>query len=404
MIKSENSLVEEALFLCDKIATFSAKRNSIERFCLSPQMADVHQYLTDYFVDSLEAENDRVGNILFVPKKIQGENKAPKRKVLIGSHLDTVSNAGRYDGILGVVIGLLCAREYTNNDIQFDAVGFADEEGGRFGCRFLGSLNFIGQLPADYLPQQDTKGISLEQALLTDVREDFSDYFTSDNDVKNTFIELHIEQGLNLHQADKSLGIVKQICGQAVVSLIFKGKTAHAVSKLPRKDALLSACEFVSQVQKFRKYAPDLHLTVGAIENFPNQSNVVSSQTVVRVDVRHIEDKIRAEVIEKMIALARETCSSLSTELAYDISEQKTVFMDGSMTKNLKDLCHSETISHQMMTSYAGHDALIMSSKISTGFLFLRDDKGISHHPEESVDKQAIGDAFRVLSELVNNC
>ena len=391
-MKTPEQLSAETLELCDKIATFSADSSTIERFCLTPEMAQLHNYLQDYFADSLQRQTDNVGNVLFTPINAHTN---PKRRVLIGSHLDTVSNAGKYDGIIGVVMGLLCAREYSNEGTEFNAIGFADEEGGRFGCRFLGSFNFIGELPSDYLPQQDPQGISLKQAMYEDKLSDFSHHL---NDNSNTsFLELHIEQGLSLHQAEQSLGIVEQICGQAVVSFTFHGRTAHAVSKWGRQDALLSACELVSQAQKLALHSSDLHITFGYIDNAPNQSNVVSHRTTVKADVRHIDDDIRTATIEKIIALAEGISTLHSTELKVEKSEQKTVLMDSTITSNLHRLCQDNDIACQLMTSFAGHDALVMSAKVQTGFLFLRDDKGISHHPQESVDRQAITDAFSIL-------
>lgn len=393
-MKHLNNLTTEALSLCDKIATFSAKKDRIERFCLTSQMEDLHAFLSEYFMHSLTMQCDQVGNVVFSPVKFN----TSKKRILIGSHLDTVSNAGRYDGILGVVMGLLGARELSNEEVAFHTVGFADEEGARFGCRFLGSLNFIGELPPDYLHYKDIEGISLKQALLLETQTDFSDYFTENT--PTYFIELHSEQGLCLHQAKKSLGIVECICGQAVVSFTFHGCSAHAVSKYDRRDALLSACELVSQAQKIALEYDDLHVTFGRINNSPNQSNVVSDQTTVTADVRHVKNKVRMETIQAIITLAQQICTTQGTQLEVDINDQKTVKMDRALLPKLAEICEQNQLAYQPMISFAGHDALVMSAKIPSALIFLRDNKGISHHPEESVDHQAIKDGFQLLQQL----
>ena len=395
-----DKLAREVLTLCEEISRFSAFPQGIKRYCLTPEMDALHSYLQQKYKDIFYVQTDKVGNILFRNKKI---NKNNRKNVLIGSHLDTVDNAGKYDGILGVAIGLVVANKLNNSNAEFSVVGFSDEEGARFGCRFIGSLNFVDKLPESYLEKKDVDGISLGHEVLKRMEEDklsdFSNYLKSE---KPIFIEPHIEQGLQLDKNNKSLGLVEKISGQTLCTIIFTGKSTHAVDKWSRQDSLVVASKLISQAHGLTLYDENVHITLGSIENYPNQSNVVSSKTIVKVDIRHVVEQIRKKVLQRLLACAKGIAIMHDTNMEINIENRETSIMNKNVLKIMKNSCRTEHIKYHPMHSYAGHDAMILNGNASSGLLFLRDRKGISHHPDELILMEDIVEALRFFHRLSN--
>ena len=391
-----NMIAEEALQICKEVSKISSTSTMVKRFCLTNEMDQCHKFLEERFKSFFIIEKDRVGNILFKCKKYD----KTKPTLLFGSHLDTVENAGMYDGILGVVIGLIMGQKFDDHEFNIDVVGFSDEEGGRFGCRFIGSLNFIGELPENYLEAFDKAELKLHEVISSKAPTSFMDYLL---DRKPIFIEPHIEQGTVLDNGKKSIGIVECVSGQTLVEIIFKGKTAHAVNKWGRQDSLAVAADFISQSNSLPLLFKDAHLTVGKIFNHPNLSNVVSSQTSLQVDIRHTLNEVRIDLLDKITQLAKGIASIRELGCSIENFDRLSGVMDEKMNSVMEKLAISNDVEYMKLNSYAGHDSIIMATKIPSCLIFLRDRKGISHHPDESMEIDDLAEGFRFFYSLLSD-
>jgi allantoate deiminase len=370
----------------------------IKRFCLTDEMDQCHKILEERFKSFFIIEKDRVGNILFKCKRYD----KTKPTLLFGSHLDTVENAGMYDGVLGVVIGLIIGQNFSGHKFNIDVVGFSDEEGGRFGCRFIGSLNFIGELPEDYLEACDNTGLKLREVISRksfSLFENFEGYLSERQPI---FLEPHIEQGTVLEDRKKSIGIVKCISGQSLAKITFKGKTAHAVNKWGRQDSLASAADFIAQSNSLHSSIKDAHITVGKILNYPNLSNVVSSETSLQMDIRHTSNEVRIDLLDKIAKLAKGIASIRGVGSSIENLDRLSGIMDEEINATIEEIAMSNNVEYMKLNSYAGHDSTIMATKVPSCLIFLRDRKGISHHPDESMEIGDLAEGFRFFCSLVS--
>ena len=304
---------------------------------------------------------DAAGNL----RGLYGDSSAPR--LLIGSHLDTVPDAGAFDGVLGVAIGIALAEMRPR--IAIEVVGFSEEEGVRFGFPFIGSRALVGTLEEDPRVWDAIRAFGLDPAEMPNAR--FAPQSIG-------YVEFHIEQGPVLESMNRPLGIVDTIVGQSRFHLTFAGKAGHAGTTPMelRRDALAGAAEWILCVESCAKKTPGLVATVGSIEVSPNAGNVIAGEARATLDVRHRDDARRHDAALELIGSAREICAFRGLTLRH---EQKLDQPAVAMTMNLpeKGLLH--------MTSGAGHDAMILAPHMPTGMVFLRSPGGISHHPGESV-------------------
>ena len=269
-------------------------------------------------------------------------------------------------------------------------------------CRFIGSLNFIGELPEDYLAACDSTGLKLHEVISGKSFSSFDDFEGYLSERRPIFIEPHIEQGTVLEDRKKSIGIVKCISGQSLVKITFKGKTAHAVNKWGRQDSLASAADFISQSNSLHLSFKDAHLTVGKIFNHPNLSNVVSSETSLQMDIRHISNKVRVDLLDKITQLAKGVASMRGVDCSIENLDRFSGVMDEETNAMIEKIAISNNVEYMKLNSYAGHDSIIMATKIPSCLIFLRDRKGISHHPDESMEIDDLAEGFRFFYSLVN--
>jgi len=309
-----------------------------------------------------------------------------KRVFVMGSHLDTVRDAGAFDGILGVVLAIAIAGNYPLNRLPFDleVIGFSEEEGVRFGVPFIGSRAVVGLLDEPTLNRTDAAGISMAQAI-RDFGLDPSRL--PDAAFRTTplgFLEIHIEQGPVLDNAAEPVAIVEAIAGQTRASVKFIGSANHAgTTPMPlRRDSLAAAAQWIAAVEHIAQSTPGLVATNGKINVQPNASNVIAGEATLSLDVRHDKDEARNRACEDLRRAAAGIARQRGLEMAWtDLLNQAAVRMDGSLTKALSSVAPSA----RRMVSGAGHDAMILAPHIPSAMLFLRSPGGISHHPAESV-------------------
>jgi allantoate deiminase len=309
-----------------------------------------------------------------------------KRVFLLGSHLDTVRDAGAFDGILGVVLGIAIVEKFTGQVLPFDiqVIGFSEEEGVRFGFPFIGSQALVGSLDEETLNRVDSAGVTVAEAI-----REFGITANIWEAKLGTrplgFIEFHIEQGPVLDKAGESVAVVAAIVGQTRASVKFVGSANHAgtTPMTLRRDAMAAASEWISAVERVAVNTDGLVATTGKLEVHPNQVNVIPGEVTVWLDVRHADDKARQSACVVLRRLASQMTDRRELKLFWeDVLDQKAVRMDDSLTRVLES---ASPAGIRQMVSGAGHDAMILAPHMPTAMLFLRSPGGVSHHPTENV-------------------
>lgn len=316
------------------------------------------------------------------------ESKAPQ--LLLGSHLDTVPNAGAYDGVLGVVLAVALLDALNGRQLPFgiEIVGFSEEEGVRFGTPFIGSRALTGRLGEKLLARKDPRGISVRKAI-----EEFGlnpreiPLAALGADILG-YVEFHIEQGPVLETMKRPLGVVDAIAGQSRLEFTFVGRANHAGTTPMhlRHDAIAGAAEWITAVEREANKVPGLVATVGAIEAKPGATNVIAGEARLTLDVRHGLDEVRTRAVENLIREAEEIAKRRGLSVNQDILlSQSALAMDPFLIHEIEHAIRKTGCEPHHMVSGAGHDAMILAEKVPAAMIFLRTPGGISHDPAESV-------------------
>ncbi len=380
-------LRDKVLACCRQIAQCSQTPGETTRPFLCEAMHDCHRILRDWMQSlGMETGVDAAGNL----RGLYAGSDPAAGRLLIGSHLDTVPNAGAYDGVLGVVLGLALVESLAGRRLPFaiEVAGFSEEEGVRFGIPFLGSRALVGRVDEALLAAEDGAAISVECAIR---------HFGLDPAVlpaavldPRTFayLEFHIEQGPVLESLNEPLGVVEAIAGQSRLTVHFTGQAAHAgtTPMSLRRDALAGAARWIARVEDEARSSPGLVATVGRMETKPGAGNVIPAQATALLDVRHASDEIRRRAVDNLIAagndLARERGLAFRVERQLD---QRSVEMNPELVFAAVRALQKTGCRGHRMTSGAGHDAMILAEKVPSAMIFLRSPGGLSHHPSESV-------------------
>ena len=368
---------------CRLLATHTETPGETTRTFLSPPMHEVHALLTDWANQAgMQVHIDPIGNL----HALFGHPESPR--LLIASHLDTVPNAGPFDGILGVLLGLALVESLPAplENLAIELIGFSEEEGIRFRRPFLGSLALTGQLTD--LTLEDPTGITLAQAI-----RDFGLDPTAVPAMRLpkqaiAYLEVHIEQGPVLESRDRPLAVVPALVGQTRMEFIFKGQANHAGTTPMhlRQDALAAAATWVVQVESLAQATEGLVATVGRLEVSPGAGNVIPGQVLALLDVRHADDQTRAESVAHLIAAAVTAATARAVHLSHRLLlEQLAVALDQTLTALLAESSTASGHPPEHIPSGAGHDAMILAPHLPSAMLFIRSPRGLSHHPGESV-------------------
>ena len=397
------SLAEKAIHLCDVLAGCSEDPENITRRYLTPAMHQVHDHLGDWMSAlGMTARVDAAGNVIG-----RRAGSSQKRTLIIGSHLDTVPCAGRYDGVLGVVVGLALVEALGDQQLPFniDVIGFSEEEGIRFGEPYLGSSATAGCFSQDWLGLTDHDGVSMREVIESFGcdSECLGDCAYSADEVIG-FVEPHLEQGPVLERLDQPVGVVSAIVGQSRLALAFKGEEGHAGTQpmVGRHDALVAASEFVGLVRRVGLEVDDLRATVGKLELGSSAANVIPSRVELSLDVRHPSDEDRHNAVSKLINGAKAIAAQEGCE--FEIlrsSDQNAVKMDDTLMSHLSESVNELTGTSPVLASGAGHDAVVMAKRFPVAMLFLRHPGGISHSPKECVETMDVASAIEVLTRTV---
>ena len=400
---SDYQAAKRAIDRCRKLASFSEDPGGTRRTFLSAPMRDCHREIAGW-LESLGVQTriDAAGNLRGF---YAGEDPEAPR-LLIGSHLDTVPDAGAFDGVLGVVLGVALIEGLGGKRLPFgiEVVGFSEEEGVRFGVPFIGSRALVGRLDEDLLSRQDKDGVSVRQAIEgfgLDARN-LPDASVGD-DVLG-YVEFHIEQGPILEELGCPLGAVEAVAGQSRLEFIFVGRANHAGTTPMhlRHDAIAAAAEWITAVEHQAQRVPGLLATVGTIAAMPGAANVIAGQTRVTLDVRHRSDEVREREISGLIVLAEEIAKRrMMTVQHRTLACQSCVPLSPSLLDQVEEAIRRTGAESHRMVSGAGHDAMILAEKMPAALIFLRTPGGVSHSPSESVLIDDVAKAIEAGSNLL---
>jgi allantoate deiminase len=387
---------KEVIDRCKKLAAFSESPGGTCRTFLSPPMRDCHREIARWLEPlGVEVRIDAAGNLRgFYPGE---EENSPR--LLVGSHLDTVSDAGAYDGVLGVVLAVALLEALDGKRLPFgiEVVGFSEEEGVRFGTPFIGSRALVGRLDGQLLDRKDGDGTSVRQAI-----EGFG---LNPRDIPAAalkgdtlgYVEFHIEQGPVLEDLGCALGVVEAVAGQSRLEFTFLGRSNHAGTTPMhlRRDAVACAAEWIVEVEREALRTPDLTATVGKVEAKPGAPNVIAGEARLTLDLRHGTDEVRANAEETIVRLAENIARRRGLSVQHSVHlHQRSVEMDPSLVCEVEKAVRMAGCEPHRMVSGAGHDAMILAEKVPAAMIFLRTPGGISHNPAEAVNVEDVAKAI----------
>ena len=398
---------ERVMARADILAAISESPDALTRIYLSPQHLQANQQVAQWMAEAgMTVWQDSVGNIC---GRYEGEQEGAPA-ILLGSHLDTVRNAGRYDGMLGVLTAIEVVQSLHQQGQRLakaiEIVGFCDEEGTRFGITLLGSRGLTGTWPAPWLTQTDANGVSVAQAMvLAGLDPARVSQAARRADEIAAYLELHIEQGPCLEQAGLALGVVEAINGARRLNCCFTGEAGHAgtVPMGQRKDALAAAAEWMVAVESLtRERGGNLVATVGTLCCLPGAVNVIPGEVALSLDIRGPQDAPLDALLDELLVQAQTIAArrglTFSAEEFYRIAATPC---DLRLQGLLADAVHQAQGVSLTLPSGAGHDAIAMAERWPVGMLFVRCKGGISHHPAESVETDDVALAIAAFSYAV---
>jgi allantoate deiminase len=378
---------------CAMLARCTETPGTICRTFLSPAMEEAHALLRGWAEQAgLAVRVDRVGNFVASTKAAED---APR--LMIGSHLDTVPNAGAYDGVLGVLLGLAIAEARRDGGLAIDVVGFSEEEGVRFGTPFIGSKAMVGELNAELLNRRDGDGVTVRDALDAFAKARPDAVAAALPKGTRGYLEFHIEQGPVLEAEGLALGVVTAIAGQSRGVMMFAGKAGHAgtTPMTQRQDALAAAADWIGGVERIARGTEGLVGTVGQISAEPNAVNVIAAEARCSLDVRHAEDAKRIRALAEMVRAAEEIAAKRGVRCTWsETHAQAAVPMDAAMVAMAERAVERAGYPVRRMASGAGHDAMVLAGHVPSGMIFLRSPGGLSHHPDETVLAEDVAAAY----------
>jgi allantoate deiminase len=394
---------QRAIAECCRIAALSEEPNRTTRRFLTPPVREVHALLRGRMEAlGMTVRVDAAGNLrgLWQPQRSRA------RRLIIGSHIDTVPNAGAFDGVLGVALALECAgiAQELKLPLPIEIIAFSEEEGVRFSVPFIGSRAAAGRFDPALLKLKDADGVTLEDAIRAFGLDPGEIEKAAIDEDALGFLEVHIEQGPVLEAEDLQVAAVTAILGQTRYTLTWTGHANHAGTTPMhlRRDALAGAAEWMIAVESIALRTEGLVATVGHVDVEPNAGNVIAGVVRVSLDVRHANDHARKAAVETFLAQAEAIAARrrLIFECARQM-DQPAVPMDERLTAFLAEAIEAAGLTVKRMPSGAGHDAMVMAARVPTAMLFLRSPGGISHHPDETVREEDVAAALGVCRKFL---
>ena len=386
----------------DELAECSEDPVELTRRYLTPEHRQAAEFIMRRMREAgMSARLDAVGNVV---GRFPGRRPGARRLIL-GSHLDTVRNAGKYDGALGVMLPIACLRALHRRggrlDYPVDVIAFGDEEGVRFQATLIGSRAVAGDFDPALLTAVDEDGVRLHEALRAfGLDPDAVDEAAYRRDKVAAYVEVHIEQGPVLEAEGRPVGVVTSVAGATRLRVEVIGRAGHAgtVPMSLRRDALAAASEAVAAVERTCLDTPGAVGTVGMLKTLPGAVNVIPGVVEFTIDVRAEDDAGRRSALRRI----DEELSAIAGRRGVVIDRVSTHDTDACrcsprLMRRLGEAVGAEGLAVRELPSGAGHDAIAMAHLTEIGMLFVRCREGISHHPAESMTEADAGTAARVL-------
>lgn len=395
---------------CEILSHISEEADCLTRRFATPAMREVNEVVATWMrIAGMTVQIDAIGNIIG-----RYEASTPGAKtLLLGSHLDTVRDAGKYDGPLGVMVALACVERLHQRGerlpFAIEVLGFADEEGVRYHTAYIGSRAVAGIFDVSTLELRDEDGIPLADAI-----RQFGG--NPDPEVLRTprwqrekllgYCEVHIEQGPVLEERDLPVGWVPAISGQNRYALTFIGKAGHAgtVPMELRQDALCAASEFILAVESLARTTSGLVATVGKITVRSGASNVIPGHVVASLDVRHKSGAVLEQACKELRTEGNQISQKRGVTLNWQtVQTDQTIYCAPHMANLLAQAIKQVGYPAFILPSGAGHDGVSLSEITDIAMLFVRCKGGISHHPDESVTAEDVEVALNVMDQFLRS-
>ncbi len=399
---------ERVLERVDELARCSSDANALTRVFLSKEQRAATALVAGWMRDAgMQIRVDAIGNVIG-----RYESAVPGLPCLmLGSHLDTVRNAGKYDGMLGVVAAIECVdslhRERERLPFAIEVIGFADEEGARFQATLLGSRAVAGTFDFGALEATDADGNTMAQALhdfgLDPAR--IASAARKRGEVL-AYVELHIEQGPVLETEGLPVGLVTAINGATRFAVEIAGTAGHAgtVPMQGRKDALVGAAEAVLAIERLCGKTPDLVGTVGTIAALPGAANVIPGNARFSIDLRSPRDTERKQAENDIRAELESLCARRGVQLTLKRTHENGATQCARwLMEQLGAAVAALGYRERRLASGAGHDAMAMRDLTDVAMLFIACDKGISHNPREAVKASDVAAGCEVLLHFIRH-
>lgn len=344
---------------------------------------------------------DSIGNIF---GRIEGRDN---KTVMTGSHLDTVKNGGIYDGAAGIITAITAAelllREKGKPRKSIEVVALIEEEGSRFASSYIGSRGITGKLNPKDLKEKDCEGVTLYDAMKAAGYSPESFEKAKRNDLE-AFIELHVEQGPRLEKEGKKIGVVRSIVGIYSYDIIISGEQNHAgtTPMNMRKDPVLAAAHFISEISKFSEECSDTATaTFGSIKAEPGMSNVIAKSASLSLDFRDGSSSTMKSIEQKFL----EEVDNLINK-GFDVKvvkrcDEEPVDLAPEIISIIKESAEEKGFEYIQMNSGAGHDSQIFADFVPTGMIFIPSCKGISHSPKEYTSSGDLDVGAEILGEAL---
>jgi len=407
--RQASPLGEEIIGRINRLAEISETPDNLTRIFLTPEHRAAADLIMTWMVEAgMSAHLDAIGNVC---GRYEGERPGLPC-LMLGSHYDTVRDAGRWDGPLGVLTAISCVADLHKRGrrlpFAIEVTGFADEEGVRFASTLLGSRAVAGTFNERVLASKDSAGIPMREAL---VQFDLDpDHIGSAARVRGellAYVELHIEQGPVLEARGLPVGVVSAIAGATRLAARLTGMAGHAgtVPMALRRDALAGAVECISAIEQLcRADSGGLVGTVGYIQAMPGATNVIPGQAHFTIDMRAPTDTHRNRAVTEMVRLIEAIAKRRNLELQIDVThENRTVPCAPWLKTQVAEAVAAEGYPVFELASGAGHDGMAMVDIADVAMVFVRCRGGVSHHPDEHVEIADADAGARVLLRLIEN-
>lgn len=410
VLKSASS--ENIKNMLEKINTFNSNsdpKNGTTRILFTKPEIEARNYVKEEMKkNGLAIREDSIGNI-FATLKGSDPNLSP---VWTGSHIDTVINAGMFDGMSGVVSGIEASRLIKESGVphkrNIEVIVYTSEEPTRFGLGCLGSRAMAGCLSLEQAKElKDEEGKSLAD-ILESIGYNLSEFdkIAVKKDEVFAAVELHIEQGGVLEALGLPIGIVKTISGPTNFEITVKGKQSHAGGTPMnfRHDAFLACSEIALKLEKLAKESDSENTvaTVGKVNVLPNASNVISGEVHFSIDVRDSDYEIKSNLIKELIKFIKEVEKKREVNIEIQkMNDDVPTHSDDKIVKILEEICKEKNIPYHKMVSGAFHDSMMVAKFAPIAMIFVPSKDGVSHSPEEWSDYDDIAKGTDILAETL---